>query len=649
MPEDARPRKRGRTAEPQPEPQPEPEQNGQQSQPTKTRRGRPVASQTQAQQIPGVDGEGEGTTQAKRRGRPTNRGMRNNQEPQEPTADEADDEDENEEGNPSLLRRSGRERMPMGEWYNSPNKAQPEGALMNAEGSREESSPKTTKRYKQQANGDKRRGKRAVNGTVADETEQEAEQQPLKRRSGRTAASSHITSEAEAEADGEGEEEPVSRGRKKRGRSQPKSPPTVNGRQSTAQQKQKRARSSLQQVQNADDQEDEEQQVPDRSSKRKGRLPRQSSDNVVEASSSQRAVKSRRGRAVRDREEDTTQEHRPEASKPGPDVQRKRKRPPTPSASPESEAAPEPEPPTYQHLASRTRRVPWGVIESKWEPLDAASIGSVTDLLASASRPVLLRLNNPARRAQAAAALGAISNRLRSKLSKGLPFPPPAASGTSGKDKGAKGRRPRPRDDELEYDRTVAGIRGLEATLDPLLHSVELLRRERDRAQRELEREYRVLATLKANARAQARERRTRSRRLHVLAAAGQDGSDDGDNEDSDSDGDDDAPLGLLRDADSAAQQQQRGTGNLFAEILDLDLDLGPDLDREEGGGSTKEELTALAAQIAGHMETMRGNLAQIDSVVPALAGGRAALAHVLAGHLAADRLQDVLLGSDGD
>ena len=271
----------------------------------------------------------------------------------------------------------------------------------------------------------------------------------------------------------------------------------------------------------------------------------------------------------------------------------------------------------------------------------------MTDLLVTASRPVLLRLNNPARRAQAAAALGAVSNRLRSKLSRGLPFPPPQAGGTTtrvdaSKDGAKGGGRARPREDELEYERTVAGIRGLETALDPLLHSVELLRRERDRAQRELENEYHVLSTLKANARAQARERRGRGRKLHVLASAsaGHEGS-DGDDDDDDSEED---VGGVIRSEESSTIVKP-GSGNLFADILDLDRRQKAG----EDGGSEGAELTALATQIADHMETMRGNLAQIDGVVPAFAGGRAALAHVLAGHLGVDRLQDVLLGGDGD
>jgi hypothetical protein len=58
---------------------------------------------------------------------------------------------------------------------------------------------------------------------------------------------------------------------------------------------------------------------------------------------------------------------------------------------------------------------------------------------------------------------------------------------------------------ELDFEKTVDAIAGLEKALDPLLHSVALLRGEKEREERALEREYEVLRRLEGNARAQVR------------------------------------------------------------------------------------------------------------------------------------------------
>lgn len=75
-------------------------------------------------------------------------------------------------------------------------------------------------------------------------------------------------------------------------------------------------------------------------------------------------------------------------------------------------------------------------------------------------------------------------------------------------------------DVELDFEKTVDAIAGLERALDPLLHSVVLLRGEKEREERALEREYAALRRLEVNARAQVRgwrEGRGKGRE-HVLA-----------------------------------------------------------------------------------------------------------------------------------
>ncbi|KAI5925496.1 CENP-Q, a CENPA-CAD centromere complex subunit-domain-containing protein [Camillea tinctor] len=275
----------------------------------------------------------------------------------------------------------------------------------------------------------------------------------------------------------------------------------------------------------------------------------------------------------------------------------------TSQQSPHSSSDSESSPPPYRHLTTRTRRVPLHTIEGKWEPLDAPSISSVMNLLHSASRPVLTRLTNLQRHKHATAALDTVGKRLHSKLARGLPFPPATTSARRG--------------DELEFERTVAGIRALEAQLDPLLHSVELLRREKERAEGELAREYRYLARLGTNARAEAREKRERARKMHDLVPPSLDQED---RKDADT-------LGLL--------PPDRTAGRVFA-----------DLARVEGKSEEKEEeLRALAGQVANHMESMRGNLLQIDGVVPEIERSRALLRAALQKQLDEKVLESVVLG----
>jgi hypothetical protein len=61
----------------------------------------------------------------------------------------------------------------------------------------------------------------------------------------------------------------------------------------------------------------------------------------------------------------------------------------------------------------------------------------------------------------------------------------------------------------------------LERQLDPGLHAVELLRREKRRVEGELERDYETLRNLEAGARGQARQQRELLKKAHVLAPEG--------------------------------------------------------------------------------------------------------------------------------
>ncbi|KAI2467274.1 CENP-Q, a CENPA-CAD centromere complex subunit-domain-containing protein [Annulohypoxylon bovei var. microspora] len=284
---------------------------------------------------------------------------------------------------------------------------------------------------------------------------------------------------------------------------------------------------------------------------------------------------------------------RPRQSKTSPRQRQHRRSSDTQNRSSSADSSTSP-PPRYRHLTTRTRRVPRNIIESKWTSLEAPALASVTSLLQAASRPVLLRVTNAQKHAHAQSALNAVANRLRSKLGRGLPFPPSTTAAR--------------REEDFEFERTISGIQGLEAALDPLLHSVELLRRERERARRDLDAEYKVLRGLGANARAEARERRERVRKMHVLV-----------------------PERVERGEMDGVEVLGQGKGEEEKGKVFADL---------EG-----EELLDLAGRIASHMESMRSNMQQIDDVVLAITKNQGLLRAALQSRLDKEQLESLVLG----
>lgn len=71
---------------------------------------------------------------------------------------------------------------------------------------------------------------------------------------------------------------------------------------------------------------------------------------------------------------------------------------------------------------------------------------------------------------------------------------------------------------ELDFEAVLDGKTALERQLVPGLHAVELLKAERDRMEKELDKDYEELRRLEANARAQTRERKDLFRKAHILA-----------------------------------------------------------------------------------------------------------------------------------
>lgn len=81
----------------------------------------------------------------------------------------------------------------------------------------------------------------------------------------------------------------------------------------------------------------------------------------------------------------------------------------------------------------------------------------------------------------------------------------------------------------MDFESVLDGAQALERQLEPILHAVELLRREKESMEVELEKDYLTLQNLEAGAKGQARERRDQIKRAHVLVPETMSGSrDDG-------------------------------------------------------------------------------------------------------------------------
>ncbi|KAL6885144.1 CENP-Q, a CENPA-CAD centromere complex subunit domain-containing protein [Trichoderma longibrachiatum] len=323
-----------------------------------------------------------------------------------------------------------------------------------------------------------------------------------------------------------------------------------------------------------------------------------------------------------------TGERPPEAEpEPAADAEspRKKQRRAHQDATPEEEVAeedddlpPSPEKP-YPHVSPHVHRVRQSTIESKWSPLPESTISAASSMLALAHRPVLQRLSSSEQRHNhTSAALRLVTHRITRKIARGIPFPPasmPSARAPRGRQQAGAGAGPLPADGratELDFESVLDAKQALERQLDPALHAVELLEREKEKLERELERDYEALRNLESSAKAQGREYRGLLKKAHVLAPT---------------------PESVVSQRKKMAERDVSFThsgglsfGGLFSNLED-------------------PALKALALQLSDHMESIKTNLQQADGIVPQLARSRAALQDVLFRHLNREQYERVLLG----
>ncbi|CAG9979356.1 unnamed protein product [Clonostachys byssicola] len=335
----------------------------------------------------------------------------------------------------------------------------------------------------------------------------------------------------------------------------------------------------------------------------------------LDAQDAEPATKRKRGRGRKQNTPPPEPEVEEEEEEAEESQHEEQERPPS-RRSPERESSPsesDSELPTkpYLHVASFVRGIRQSTIDAKWTALAGPSIAAATETLELAHRPILQRLSNSEQRRQhTSSALAVLYRRITRKLHKGLPFPPATASaGSLVARRGRRGGGDGGRELELDFERVLDASQALERQLDPALHAVELLRKEKERLERELERDYKTLQNLEAGARGQSRQQREQLKKAHALtphATASRAGND----------------VELAFDDEGPVPP-----GALFKDL------------------QGEEEIKELALQLGGHVESIKANLKQTEGLLPQLSLSKAALRGVLYQHLTQAQYEKVLFG----
>ncbi|CAK7270790.1 hypothetical protein SEPCBS57363_004279 [Sporothrix epigloea] len=295
----------------------------------------------------------------------------------------------------------------------------------------------------------------------------------------------------------------------------------------------------------------------------------------------------------------------------------------------------------FRRLVPCTRMVPMATMSSKWAPLEREAIAAVHALLEECARPVLSRTRamgassgssaSERRQEQTRQAISSVTRRLRSKLVKGIPFPPGTVVVTSRRRRrGANGQNDKVSkglEADFNYESAAEGAQALEQQLTPLQHAIALLERERKCEEDALEDDYAALRELETNAQADLRTWRERARKAHRLVPVPLEGGVDGSS---------DISKKKLSELELVVQPPTANSNGDEEESEQQSGVLFENLDKD---------LSTTAIQLSSHMDSIRANLEQIDGVVPAIIQSKAALQHVLRERLDPLQYEGILLG----
>ncbi|KAI1006464.1 hypothetical protein K3495_g1758 [Podosphaera aphanis] len=247
----------------------------------------------------------------------------------------------------------------------------------------------------------------------------------------------------------------------------------------------------------------------------------------------------------------------------------------------------------YQQLKAVTKKISRARIEEKWSALPPSCVDHISHLLQDVERSAIASLNDD-RKKQASLTVQAISRKISSKVSKGLPFPRSSRKN---------------RDDDFDFEKILNHSRSLENQLTPALHANKLLGLELKKEQEYLKLEEDKLTELRTNAKKELVLRNETTKKFHPILQENHI-KDDFDFED----------VGL--------------------ESISEERDCPLIFNVHDTG-----KVATLAKEIHGHVVSLHNNIKQVDCVREAILRGKAALQANLFNHLTDEEYNDVVFG----
>ncbi|KAK2758345.1 hypothetical protein FQN54_004193 [Arachnomyces sp. PD_36] len=227
----------------------------------------------------------------------------------------------------------------------------------------------------------------------------------------------------------------------------------------------------------------------------------------------------------------------------------------------------------FASLEPQIRHVSQHTVKTKWVTLPEQVQDRVQELFRSVERPVITRQRDERKRIEAQTAVGSVIRNLRRRLPR-MPFPPMT------------------KDAAFDYESALGEQRALGAQLTTVTNSVDLLKAEIAREEKELAREKALLEDMEKNAKMAETARRRQVKNDH--------------------------PMLRHLEQVSFQQQKQEPPGFDIRDMKTCDVglsDIGDDPD-----------LLPLVKQLRSHLESMQSNALQTSGIRDAIMQSQAAL-----------------------
>lgn len=260
----------------------------------------------------------------------------------------------------------------------------------------------------------------------------------------------------------------------------------------------------------------------------------------------------------------------------------------------------------YQTLTQVTHKVSRQAIGTRWGPLNPGCVASIIQLMDDIQKPAIAHIQHDQKKLQASQGLQMLTRKILKKVSRG-PFPPSTRIYL---------------EDDFNFEKILDHNRSLAAQLTPVLHANELLEAELKKETALLELDQGDLEDLESNAKAHSALRKKAAKNVHSLL------------EETSVEGDESDHI-CLRTAPSLATP--------FDVSQDQTPLSGPQPDFPQNPAD--DDVQAVIAQLGGHMDSIEGNMKQVQGVTGRVATVKAAVQATLFNRLEIDVYQDIVLG----